>query len=89
MLILIYHLFSFASRVLNLLELATHLEQKAAQLKCEGLGQIKMALAGTDTSSLFEIMQAYFGHVESSESDEEEDVLVEAEKTSGTTETLM
>ena len=32
---------------LNLLELAAHLEEKAAQLRHKGLGQIKIALAGT------------------------------------------
>ena len=41
-----------------------------------------MALAGTDTSSLLEILQVHFGHVASSESDEEENVLVEEKKTS-------
>ena len=34
---------------LNLLELAAHLEEKAAQLRREGLGQIKIALASTNT----------------------------------------
>ena len=71
---------------MNSLELAAQLEQKAAQLKQEGLGHIKMVLAGTDTSSLFKVLQAHFRHVEPSESDEEEDVLVEEEKTSGTSE---
>ena len=71
-----------------MLELASHLEQKAAQLKHEGLGQIKMALASTDTSSLLGILQAHFGHVASSEC-EEEDVLVEAEKNSGTREEVI
>ena len=69
---------------LNLLELATHLEQKATQLKCEGLGHIEIALAGTDTFSLIEIVQAHFGHVKPSESEQEEDVFVEEEKASGT-----
>ena len=58
------------------MELATHLEEKAAKLRCEGLGHIKIALAGTDTSSLLEILQGYFGHVvpsESTESTEESD----------------
>ena len=49
---------------LNLLELASHLEEKAAQLRCEGLGKIKIALAGTDTSSLLEILEGHFGHVD-------------------------
>ena len=48
-----------------------------------------MALSGTDTSSLLEILQVHFGCVASSESDEEEDILVEAEKTSGTTEVIV
>ena len=48
---------------LNLLELAAHLEEKAAQLRHEGLGHIKIALAGTDTSSLLEIIEGHFGHV--------------------------
>ena len=48
---------------LNLLELAVHLEEKAAQLRREGLGRIKIALAGTDTSSLIEILEEYFGHM--------------------------
>ena len=49
---------------MNLLELAAHLEEKAAQLRHEGLGRIKMALAGTDTSSLLEILEGHFGHVD-------------------------
>ena len=39
-------------------------------------------MAGTDTSSLLEILQVYFGCVASWESDEEESVLDEEEKTS-------
>ena len=65
-----------------MLALTAHLKQKAAQLRHKGLGQIKIALAGTDTSSLLEILQVHFGHVASSESDEEESVLEEEEKTS-------
>ena len=49
---------------LNLLGLATHLEEKAAQLRHEGLGRIKIALTGMDTSSLLEILQGYFGCVD-------------------------
>ena len=49
---------------LNLLELASHLGEKAAQLWHEGLGRIKMALVGTDTSSLLEILERSFGHVD-------------------------
>ena len=52
----------------------------AAQLRHEGLGQIKKALADTNTSSLLEILQAHFGCVASLESSE--DVLVEEKKTS-------
>ena len=48
---------------LNLLELASHLAEKAVQLHQKGLGRIKMALAGTDTSSLLEILEGSFGHV--------------------------
>ena len=49
---------------LNLLELAAHLGEKAAQLRCKGLGKIKMALAGTDSSSLLEILEEHFSHVD-------------------------
>ena len=70
---------------LNLLELAAHREEKAAQLRHEGLGQIKIALAGTDISSLLEILQGHFGCIDSSESaesaDESEKVLTMEEKT--------
>ena len=52
------------------MELAAHLEEKAAQLRHEGLAEIKIALAGMDTSSLLEILQGCFGHVDSSESTE-------------------
>ena len=41
---------------LTLLELAAHLEEKAAQLRHEGLGRIKIALPRMDTSSLLEIL---------------------------------
>ena len=47
-----------------MLELASHLEKKAAQLHHEGLGRIKMALVGTDTSSLLEILEEFFGNVD-------------------------
>ena len=70
---------------LNLLELAAHLEEKAAQLRHEGLGQIKIALAGTGISSLLEILHGHFGHIDSSESaestDESEKGLTTEEKT--------
>ena len=49
---------------LNLLELAAHLEKKAALLRHEGLGRIKIALAGTDTSSLLEILEGHFGCID-------------------------
>ena len=48
----------------NLLELAAHLEENTAQLRHEGLGRIKIALASTDTSSLLEILERYFGHMD-------------------------
>ena len=38
--------------------------QKAAQLRHEGLGKIKIALAGTDTSSLLENLEGHFGRVD-------------------------
>ena len=49
---------------MNLLELVTHLEEKAAQLRCECLGRIKIALVGMDTCSVLEILQGYFGQVD-------------------------
>ena len=48
---------------LTLLELAAHLGGKAAQLRHEGLGKVKIALAATDTSSLLEILEECFGHM--------------------------
>ena len=48
---------------MNLLKLALHLEEKATQLRHEGLGRIKIALAGTDISSLLEILEGHFGHI--------------------------
>ena len=47
-----------------LLELAAHLESKAAQLKQEGLSKIKVALARTDTSSLTRLLEGCFGNVD-------------------------
>ena len=46
-----------------------------AELRHEGLGQIKIALAGTDMPSLLEILQGHLGHAASSESNESENVL--------------
>ena len=46
----------------ELIELATHLE-KAARLKQEGLGKIKIALAGCNTSSLLDTLEGAFGFV--------------------------
>ena len=70
---------------LNLLELAAHLEEEASQLRCEGLGHVKIALAGSDVSSLLEIVQGHFGHIDSSESadsaNESEKGLTAEEKT--------
>ena len=42
---------------MNLSELATHLERKAAYLHVEGLGKIKVAFSGSDTSSLLNILE--------------------------------
>ena len=47
-----------------MIELATHLEEKAARLKCEGLGKIKIALAGCNTSSLLGTLEGAFGFVD-------------------------
>ena len=49
---------------LNLLKLSTQLEENATQLRCEGLGRIQIALASTDTSSLLEILEGHFGHMD-------------------------
>ena len=38
------------------------MEGKAAKLRCEGLGKLKIALAGTNTSVLLDILQGCFGH---------------------------
>ena len=65
---------------LNLLELATHLEQKAAILRQEGLGHIKIALVGTDTPSFLDILQVHFGHTGLIESSDEEDVPAEEDR---------
>ena len=46
---------------LTLLELAAHLEGKAAKLRCEDLGKVKIALAGTNTSFLLDILEGCFG----------------------------
>ena len=57
-------LFSFLYlQGLNLLELAPHLEERATQLRSEGLERIKIALTSTDTSSLLEILEGHFGHM--------------------------
>ena len=48
---------------MTLLELAAHLG-KAAQLSQEGLSKIKIALTGTDTSSLTRLLEGCFGSVE-------------------------
>ena len=47
-----------------MIELATHLEEKAARLKCEGLGKIKIALAGCNTSSLLNTLEGAFGFID-------------------------
>ena len=39
----------------------THLEEKAARLKREGLGKIKIALMGCNTSSLLDTLEGAFG----------------------------
>ena len=47
-----------------MIELATHLEEKAAKLKHEGLGKIKIALAGCNTSSLIDTLEGAFGSID-------------------------
>ena len=47
-----------------MIELATHLEEKAAKLKHEGLGKIKIALAGCNTSSLIDTLEGAFGIID-------------------------
>ena len=49
---------------LTLIELATHLEEKAARLKQEGLGKIKIALAGCNTSCLLDTLEGAFGSID-------------------------
>ena len=44
-----------------MLELAAHLEGKVARLRCEGLGKVKVALAGTNTLFLLDILEGCFG----------------------------
>ena len=38
-----------------------HLEGKAARLRHDHLGKVKVALAGTNTSFLFDILEGHFG----------------------------
>ena len=47
-----------------MIELATHLEEKAARLKHEGLGKIKIALVGCNTSSLVDTLEGAFGSID-------------------------
>ena len=47
-----------------MIELATHLEEKAAKLKHEGLGKIKIALAGCNTSFLTDTLEGAFGIID-------------------------
>ena len=49
---------------MTLIELATHLEEKAARLKQEGLGKIKIALTGCNTSSLLDMLEGAFGSID-------------------------
>ena len=43
------------------MELAAHFEDKAARLRHEGLGKVKVALASTNTSFLLGILEGCFG----------------------------
>ena len=47
-----------------MIELATHLEEKAAKLKCEGIGKIKIGLVGCSTSSLIDTLEGAFGSID-------------------------
>ena len=47
-----------------MIELATHLEEKAAILTCEGLGYIKIAIVGCNTSSLINTLEGTFGSID-------------------------
>ena len=47
-----------------MIELATHLEEKAARLKHEGLGKIKIAFMGCNTSSLIDTLEGAFGSID-------------------------
>ena len=49
---------------MTLIELATHLEEKAARLKCEGLEKIKIALVSCNTSSLIDTLEGAFGSID-------------------------
>ena len=44
-----------------MLELVAHLEGEAARLRCEGLGKVQVALTGTNTSFLLDILEGCFG----------------------------
>ena len=46
------------------MELATHLEERAARLKGEGLGKIKIDLTGCNTSSLVDTLEGAFGSID-------------------------
>ena len=47
-----------------MIELVTHLEEKTARLKCEGLGKIKIGLVGCNTSSLVDTLEGAFGFID-------------------------
>ena len=49
---------------LSLLDFAAHLEGKAVHLRWEGFGKIKIALTGTDISSLLKILEGCFGYMD-------------------------
>ena len=49
---------------MTLIELSTHLEEKTAGLQQEGLGKIKVALVGCNTTSLLETLEGAFGFID-------------------------
>ena len=62
------------------MEISAMLEEKAAKLRREGLGQMKLALMGTKTENLLHELEMHFGDLdEGSEEDMEAEERLEAE----------
>ena len=58
---------------MHLMTLASYLDSRSAQLKCEALGGIQMALAGSPPNCLYSLLKANFGYAPFSTSSESED----------------